>query len=84
MKTNLLNLEPRAAVEAVRDFAVAHGEPVYRGGQVVRRLWHTPVATFEEMTDLSLELRAELAKHFAVYRTKVQTSQRLVSDMPAR
>ena len=31
-------------------------------------------ASFDEMTDLSLELRAELAKHFSVYRTKVQAS----------
>jgi 23S rRNA (adenine2503-C2)-methyltransferase len=39
-------------------------------------LWvHRRAATsFEEMTDLSLELRAELAKHFAVYRTKIQSS----------
>ena len=39
VKTNLLNLEPSAAVcRRSRDFAVAHGEPGYRGGQVVRRL----------------------------------------------
>jgi 23S rRNA (adenine2503-C2)-methyltransferase len=39
-------------------------------------LWvHRRNATsFDEMTDLSLELRAELAKHFSVYHTKVQSS----------
>ena len=48
MKINLLNLDPASATRAVRDFAVAHGEPPFRGGQVVRRLWHSPVATFDE------------------------------------
>jgi 23S rRNA (adenine2503-C2)-methyltransferase len=39
-------------------------------------LWvHRRNATsFESMTDLSLELRAELAKHFSVHRTTVRTS----------
>ncbi len=31
-------------------------------------------ASFDEMTDLSLELRAELAKHYSVTRTKIQSS----------
>ena len=64
MKTNLLNLEPSLAVQAVRDFAVSQGQPAYRGGQVVRRLWHTPVATFEAMTDLPKAFRAALDEAF--------------------
>ena len=31
VKTNLLDLDPSAATQAVRDFAVARGEPAYRG-----------------------------------------------------
>ena len=31
-------------------------------------------ASFDEMTDLSLDLRVELAKHFAIYRTKIRST----------
>ena len=76
MKTNLLNLEPRAAVQAVRDFAVAHGEPGYRGDQVVRRLWHTPVSTFEEMTELPKTFRAALDQTFIIPRLEIASRQK--------
>ena len=75
MKTNLINLEPSAALEAVRDFAVAQGEPAYRGGQVVRRLWHTPVATFEEMTELPKAFRAALDEAFVIPRLEIASRQ---------
>ena len=76
MKTNLLNLEPRAAAKAVREFAVAHGEPGYRGDQVVRRLWHTPVSTFEEMTELPKTLRAALDQTFIIPRLEIASRQK--------
>jgi 23S rRNA (adenine2503-C2)-methyltransferase len=76
MKTNLLNLDPSAAVRTVRDFAVAQGEPAYRGGQVVRRLWHTPVATFEEMTELPTAFRAALDAAFAIPRLEIASRQK--------
>ena len=76
MKTNLLNLEPRAAAQAVRDFAVAHGEPGYRGDQVVRRLWHTPVSTFEEMTELPKTFRAALDQAFIIPRLEIASRQK--------
>jgi len=76
MKTNLLNLDPSAAVRTVRDFAVAQGEPAYRGGQVVRRLWHTPVATFEEMTELPTAFRAALDAAFALPRLEIASRQK--------
>jgi len=76
VKTNLLNLEPRAAMEAVRDFAVALGEPGYRGGQVVRRLWHTPVAPFEEMTEQPKAFRAALDEAFVIPRLEIASRQK--------
>ena len=76
MKTNLLNLDPRAAAQTVRDFAVAQGEPAYRGGQVVRRLWHTPVATFEEMTELPKAFRAALDEAFVMPRLEIASRQK--------
>ena len=76
MKTNLLNLEPRAATQAVRDFAIAHGEPGYRGDQVVRRLWHTPVSTFEEMTELPKTFRTALDQTFIIPRLEIASRQK--------
>ena len=76
MKTNLLNLAPTAAIAALREFAVSQGEPAYRGGQVVRRLWQAPVATFEEMTDLPKAFRAALAERFEMPRLEIASRQR--------
>ena len=76
MKTNLLNLDPSAAAQAVREFAVARGEPAYRGRQVVRRLWHTPVATFDEMTELPKEFRSALDEAFALPRLDIASRQK--------
>jgi 23S rRNA (adenine2503-C2)-methyltransferase len=75
MKINLLNLDPAAATSAVRDFALAHGEPPYRGDQVVRRLWHTPVASFDEMTELPKAFRAALGEAFTMPRLEVASRQ---------
>jgi 23S rRNA (adenine2503-C2)-methyltransferase len=76
VKTNLLNLDPASATAAVREFAVARDEPAYRGGQVVRRLWQTPVATFEEMTELPKQFRAALDEHFALPRLAIASRQK--------
>ena len=76
MKTNLLNLDPAAATAALRAFAVDRGEPAYRGGQVARRLWQSPVATFEEMTDLPKAFRVALAEAFEMPRLAVASRQK--------
>ena len=78
MKTNLLNLDPSAAAQAVREFALARGEPAYRGSQVVRRLWQTPVATFEEMTELPKAFRAALGEMFEIPRLEITSRQKSV------
>jgi 23S rRNA (adenine2503-C2)-methyltransferase len=73
---NLLNLTPDGAASAVREFAVARGQPAYRGAQVVRHLWQTPVASFAEMTDVPKAFRAELEEHFSMPRLEVTSRQR--------
>ena len=78
MKTNLLDLDPSAAAQAVREFALARGEPAYRGSQVVRRLWQTPVATFEEMTELPRAFRAALDEAFELPRLEIASRQKSV------
>ena len=76
MKTNLLNLDPAAATQMVRDFAVANGEPPYRGAQVVRRIWLAPVATFDDMTELPKPFRAVLADAFELPRLAIASRQK--------
>ena len=78
MKTNLLDLTPGAAADAVRAFAVSREEPPYRAGQVVRRLWQTPAASFAEMTELPKTFREALETRFALPRLEVASRQRSV------
>jgi 23S rRNA (adenine2503-C2)-methyltransferase len=61
---NLLDLVPDEAERVLREFAVARGEPAYRGAQVVRRLWRNPAASFDAMSDLPRAFRALLTEHF--------------------
>jgi len=78
VKINLLNLDPSAAAEAVRDFATARAEPAYRGDQVARRLWQTPVASFEEMTELPKAFRAALSESFSLPRLEIASRQKSI------
>jgi 23S rRNA (adenine2503-C2)-methyltransferase len=73
---NLLNLVPADAERRLREFAVEIGESAYRGSQVVRHLWTSPVASFEEMTDLSKAFRARLAERFAMPRLEIAARQK--------
>jgi 23S rRNA (adenine2503-C2)-methyltransferase len=73
---NLLDLDPAAAARAVRDVALAHGEPAYRGDQVVRRLWQNPTATFGEMSELPTAFRAALATAFTIPRLEIASRQK--------
>jgi 23S rRNA (adenine2503-C2)-methyltransferase len=75
-RINLLDLTPAHAESALRDFAVASGEPAYRGSQAARHLWGTtPAATFEQMTDLPKRFRALLAGHFDLPRLELAAEQ---------
>ena len=76
MTTNLLDLDPAAAADTLREFAIARGEPAYRGGQVARRLWHAPAGSFEEMTELPKTFRAALAETFSMPRLEVASRQK--------
>jgi 23S rRNA (adenine2503-C2)-methyltransferase len=75
-RINLLNLTP-ADAEASIAFAMRElGEPSYRVGQVLRRLWLRPAATFDGMTELSASLRVALAERFELPRLALMTQQR--------
>jgi len=78
VKTNLLNLDPAAATETLRAFAVEHGEAPYRGSQAARHLWHAPAPSFDAMTDLPKAFRAALAEHFEIPRLEIASRQQSV------
>ena len=73
---NLLNLTPAQAEERLAAAMSELGEPSYRVGQVLRRLWTRPAATFDAMTELSASLRTALAERFAMPRLSLITQQR--------
>ena len=76
MKTNLLNLDPASATKVLREFAVSRGEQAYRSSQVARRLWHSPAASFEEMSDLPKAFRAALEESFEMPRLEIASRQK--------
>ncbi|HEU4584325.1 MAG TPA: 23S rRNA (adenine(2503)-C(2))-methyltransferase RlmN [Gemmatimonadaceae bacterium] len=75
-KVNPLNLTPDEAERVLREFALAEGEPAYRGAQVVRRLWKNPASSFAAMTELPAAFRERLAERFALPRLRLLSRQR--------
>ena len=74
-KINLLNLTPADALATLEAFFRDRGEPVYRAGQVARRLWHAPVRLFSEITDLPAPLREALEQSFELPSLRLLTQQ---------
>jgi 23S rRNA (adenine2503-C2)-methyltransferase len=74
-KQNLLNMLPSEAEEVLRNFAVAHGEKSFRGTQVLRHLWQSPVDSLESMTDLPVAFRGLLDDHFTMPRLTIAARQ---------
>jgi 23S rRNA (adenine2503-C2)-methyltransferase len=74
-RINLLNLTPAEAETQLAAAMAELGQPSYRVGQVLRRLWVTPAASFEAMTELSTSLRGALADRFALPRLSLMTEQ---------
>jgi 23S rRNA (adenine2503-C2)-methyltransferase len=72
---NLLNLTPAEAEDRLAVAMSELGEPSYRVGQVLRRLWIRPAASFGDMTELSGPLRAALAERFTIPRLALITQQ---------
>ena len=74
-RINLLNLTPDEAEKRLAAAMTELGQPAYRVGQVLRRLWVTPAASFDSMTELSLSLREALAERFELPRLPLITEQ---------
>ncbi len=74
-RENLLNLTPDAA-EARLALAMAEwSQPAYRVGQVLRRLWQVPAASFADITELPASLRVALDERFALPRLELAAHQ---------
>ena len=73
---NLLNCTPEDAEARLRAYAVACGQPPYRGSQIARRLWRAPVSDVADITELPLAFRAQLAAAGAIPRVALETRQR--------
>src|SRR6185437_2693558 len=67
--------ESLSLVDLTRFFA-ERGEPAYRARQVLRRLWHTPAASFAEVTELPAAMRTTLGERFALPRLELLARQR--------
>ncbi len=75
-RENLLNLTPADAEHRLADLMGELGQPSYRVGQVLRRLWTLPAANFEAMSELPAALRAELDARFEMPRLELAVRQR--------
>lgn len=63
-------------LEELKEFFSQHGEKPFRAQQVYEWLWNKSAKTFDQMTNLSVELRAMLKEHFVINHIKVDHMQR--------
>ena len=62
--------------EELREFFASLGEKPFRGNQVHEWLWKKSAHKFEDMTNLSKDLRKLLADHFVINHIEVDRMQR--------
>ncbi|MCL9769030.1 23S rRNA (adenine(2503)-C(2))-methyltransferase RlmN [Flavobacterium sp. HXWNR69] len=62
--------------EQLRNFFVSNGDKAFRGNQVYEWLWQKKAHSFEDMTNLSKEVRAMLEDNFVINHIKVDLMQR--------
>lgn len=74
-RVNLLDLTPADADAALATAMVELSQPSYRVGQVLRRLWELPAASFDEMTELPVALRRALDERFSLPRLELTARQ---------
>jgi 23S rRNA (adenine2503-C2)-methyltransferase len=63
-------------LEELKEFFVQHGQKPFRAQQVYDWLWKKSVTDFDEMTNLSLDVREMLKSHFTINFIKVDNMQR--------
>lgn len=75
MATNLLDLTPNAAAQAIRTIVTDQGWPAYRADQIHRRLWIAPVAQWADATELPTAVRTWLATECPLPRLSVASRE---------
>jgi 23S rRNA (adenine2503-C2)-methyltransferase len=73
---NILDFAPDDALARLRAFVQEKNEPAYRAEQIFARLWHMPVNSFDDMTELPKTLRVALGERFSMPRLTLATRQR--------
>jgi 23S rRNA (adenine2503-C2)-methyltransferase len=63
-------------LEELKAFFVEHGEKPFRAQQAYDWLWIKSAKSFDQMTNLSLETREMMKKHFVINHIKVDKMQR--------
>lgn len=61
--------------EEIRELLAGMGEKPFRGGQVYEWLWKKSAHSFDEMSNLSIELREKLKAAFVINGIKVEDKQ---------
>ena len=59
------------SLEQLTAWLAQQGQPAYRAGQIRRWLFQRRAGAFEEMSDLPSALRAELARAWAIWTTRI-------------
>ena len=72
---DLLGLSPAGARGALEAWLTERGEAPYRARQMLPRLWQRPIGSWDQATDLSAPLRAEVAAAFPLRRLALTTRQ---------
>lgn len=62
--------------EQLRDFFVSIGDQAFRGNQVYEWLWNKGAHSFDAMTNLSKQTRAQLEANFVINHIQVDTLQK--------
>jgi 23S rRNA (adenine2503-C2)-methyltransferase len=75
MNPSILDLAPDAAAQALSEWVAAHGLPAYRARQLLPHLWQRPAASWQEVTELPVALRAELDRDWPLPRLARETVQ---------
>jgi len=63
------------SLEEIQNFIKDIGEPSFRAKQIYKWLWQNCCQSFEEMTNLSKNLRDKLSNEFTFHNTKIKTAQ---------
>jgi 23S rRNA (adenine2503-C2)-methyltransferase len=75
-RPSLLDLPLATARAMLDDWFRTRGEPAFRAGQVVRRLWEVPAAEWSAITELPVALRVALDSAFQLPRLELVARQR--------